>query len=170
MRKMALFCTMMLLTLGVMAQQDTKKEAPKSPRVTSTSEIGEVSYGQPSKRGRVIFGELVPYNQVWRTGANMSTDVTFKSDVDFGGQPIKKGTYAVFTIPGETEWTIILNSKPGQKGAAEYESNKSKNVAEVKAPVQRLAEVQEALSINFEGSDFVIKWDDVKVAVPVTVK
>lgn len=169
MRKIAVLCTM-LLASSVLYAQEAKKDAPKSPRVTSTSDIGEVSYGQPSKRGRDIFGALVPYNEVWRTGANMSTDLTFNSDVDFGGQPVKKGTYAVFTIPGETEWTVILNSKPKQKGAAEYDANKDKNVAEVKAQVQKLSEVQEALAIDFEGNNFVIKWDTVKVEVPVTKK
>jgi hypothetical protein len=61
------------------------------------------------------FGELVPYGQVWRTGANMSTDITFKTDVLFGGKEVKKGTYSIFTIPEEKEWTIILNSQPKQK-------------------------------------------------------
>ncbi len=120
MKKIAAFCTMLLASSVIVTAHDGKKDAPKSPRVTATSDIAEVSYGQPSKRDRVIFGELVPYNKIWRTGANMSTDLTLKSDVEFGGKYVKKGTYAVFTIPGETEWTVILNSKSAQLGDSEY--------------------------------------------------
>ena len=174
MRKIAAFCTM-LMAAAVMqtSAQEMKKEMPappKSPRVTAKNDIAEVSYGQPSKRGRVIFGELVPYGEVWRTGANGSTDITFKTDVVFGGKPVKKGTYALFTIPGAKEWTIILNSKAGQKGAFEYEANKDKNVAEVKAPVENAPSVQEEFLISFEKDHLAFTWDNTKVVVPLKKK
>ena len=170
MKKIAAFCTMFLAVAVMATAQDGKKPAPKSPRVTAKSELAEIGYGQPSKNGRVIFGELVPYGKVWRTGANMSTDLEVKTDVIFGGKELKKGTYAVFTIPGENEWTIILNSKPAQHGASEYEKNKDKNVLEVKAPVEKTASVQEKFTIFFDADNLVFNWDNVVVKVPLVKK
>jgi len=178
MKKVALYCTLFLAAaaLYVPAQAQGKKEdkkkeaAPLSPRATASNDFAEISYGQPSKRGRQIFGSLVPYGEVWRTGANMSTDITFKTDVLFGGQQVKKGTYALFTIPAEGEWTVILNSQPKQRGASEYEANRSKNVVEVKVPAEVQQTVEEKLTIGFEENLLVIKWDNVRVAVPLQKK
>jgi hypothetical protein len=170
MRKFIALSAMFLATTFAANAQDAKKEPPKSPRVTAKSDIAEISYGQPSKRGRVIFGELVPYGQVWRTGANMSTDLTVHEDVLFGGKELKKGTYAIFTVPGPETWTIIVNSKPGQRGASEYEANKDKNVIEVTAPVTKSTSVEEKFTISFEPGNLVFSWDDVVVKVPFAKK
>jgi len=169
MRKIAAFCTMFLAT-AMMATAQEKKEAPKSPPASAKSELADVSYSQPSKKGRVIFGELVPYGEVWRTGANMSTDITFKTDVMFGGREVKQGTYSLFTIPGQKEWTVILNGVPAQRGASQYKDNKDKNVAEVKVRPEQITTVEEKLKIDFEGQDLVIKWDLTKVKVPISKK
>ncbi len=166
MKKIAAFFTMFLATVVMAFAQD----APKSPRVTASNDFAEISYGQPSKRGRVIFGELVPYGKVWRTGANMSTDLVLKSDAVLGGKKLKKGTYAIFTIPEKDQWTIIVNSQPAQRGASEYEANKKKNVAEVKAPVEKTATVKEEFTISFEPGFMVFNWDDVLVKVPFEKK
>jgi hypothetical protein len=84
-----------------------------SPRSTVSQKIGltEVSihYGRPSTKGRKVFGELEPYNQLWRTGANESTLISFADDVIIQGQKLPAGKYALFTIPGKNEWTIISN-------------------------------------------------------------
>jgi len=174
MRKIAALCTMLMATFMMTASaqdaKDAKKEPPKSPLTSSKNKIASVSYSQPSKRGRVIFGELVPYGQVWRTGANKSTDITFNTDVMFGGKEVKKGTYAIFTIPEEKEWTIILNSVAGQKGAFEYDTNKDKNVLEVKEPVTMTSTSQEKFTIEFKGDNMEFAWDKVKVAVPLKKK
>jgi hypothetical protein len=167
MKKIAAFFTLLMATAIMATAQEDHKSAPKSPRVTAKNDVAEISYGQPSKRGRVIFGDLVPYGQVWRTGANEATELTVKKDVMFGGKPLKKGTYTLFTIPGEKEWTIILNSSSKQWGAYEYEKIKDKNVLEVKANVEKNANVQEEFLINFEGKNLVFKWDEVKVAVSI---
>jgi hypothetical protein len=171
MKKIAAFCTMLLATAVMTASaQEMKKEAPKSPAASAKNKIAEVNYSQPSKRGRVIFGELVPYGQVWRTGANASTDITFNTDVIFAGKEVKKGTYAIFTIPEEKEWTVILNSQPKQKGASEYEANKDKNVLEVKVPVTTMSKEQEKFVIDFEGDNLSFSWDKTKVLVPLKKK
>jgi hypothetical protein len=171
MKKIAAFCTMLMATFIMTASaQEAKKEAPKSPLVSASNKIASVSYSQPSKRGRVIFGELVPYGQVWRTGANKSTDITFNTDVVFGGTEVKKGTYAVFTIPQENEWTVILNAVPAQGGAFDYDKNKDKNVAEVKAPVTKTKKEQEKFTISFKGDNMVFDWDYTSVSVPLKKK
>jgi len=170
MRKIAALCTMFLATTFMATAQDAKKEAPKSPAATAKNSIAEVSYSQPSKKGRVIFGDLVPYGQIWRTGANMSTDVTFKTDVMVAGKEVKKGTYAVFTIPHENEWVVILNSQAKQRGASEYEANKDKNVLETKVPVEKTKTVQETFLITLDKGNMIFSWDNVKVKLPVTKK
>lgn len=171
MKRIAAFCTMLMATAVMTASaQEMKKEAPKSPPATAKNKIAEVSYSQPSKRGRVIFGELVPYGQIWRTGANASTDITFNTDVMFGGKEVKKGTYAIFTIPEQNEWTVILNSQTKQKGSSEYEANKDKNVVEVKAPVKTISKEQEKFTISFEGENVAFTWDKTKVLVPLKKK
>ena len=171
MKKIAMFCSMLMAAFMMTASaQEAKKEAPKSPLVSASNKIASVSYSQPSKRDRVIFGELVPFGAIWRTGANMSTDITFKTDVIFGGKEVKKGTYSIFTIPEANEWTVILNSVTAQKGSSEYEQNKEKNVVEVKAPVVATTNVQEKFTISFKGDNINFNWDKTSVSVPLKKK
>jgi hypothetical protein len=145
-----------------------EKKAPQSPTITSESANITVKYGQPSKRGRVIFGGLEQYGKVWRTGANAATEITFKKDVNFGGKPVKAGTYTLFSIPEEKEWTVILNSELKQFGAFGYEKIKDKNVAEVKVPVKKLSTPEEKLIIKSnDDKELIISWDDVLVSVPL---
>ncbi len=163
MKRILTTLTVLLLTVSfVFAQQP-----PKSPRIKAKEKNFEVNYGQPSKRGRVIFGELVPYGEVWRTGANEATEITFKKDCIFGGQPVKAGTYTLFTIPNKTEWTVILNKQLKQWGAYDYEKIKDKNVLEVKVPTQNLPAVQEKFTIAAKPDSVKLEWDQTAVAVPV---
>ncbi len=144
---------------------------PKSPRVTAEGTTASVAYGQPSKRGREIFGKLEPYGKVWRTGANEATEITFKRDVTFGGAQVKAGTYTLFTIPTEKSWSVILNSKLGEWGSYGYEKNKDKNVAQVTVPVGTTSEVVEKLTLSFKtvgtAEHLVIAWDKTQVEVEI---
>ncbi|ADB37128.1 DUF2911 domain-containing protein [Spirosoma linguale] len=167
----ALF-TFLLATVSVAQAQDNK--APASPKVTveSPDKNIKVVYGQPSKRGRVIFGadgsnSLEKYGKVWRTGANDATEVTFKSDVMFGGKMVKAGTYTLFTIPGEKEWSVILNGTLGQWGAYDYEKVKGTDVATVKVPVSMNKAPIEKLTITPANSSISIGWDNMTISVPV---
>ena len=138
-----------------------------SPRAYAKNDNVEINYGQPSKRGRVIFGELVPYGQVWRTGANEATEITFKKDGSFGGQPVKAGTYTLFTIPGQKEWTVILNGQLKQWGSFAYEENKNKDVLHITVAAQKVSGVQEKFVINVTKNQMEMAWDQTAVAVPL---
>ena len=115
-----------------------------------------------------MFGGLEKYGKVWRTGADEATEITFAKDGTFGGQPVKAGTYTLFTIPEKDQWTIILNSQLGQWGAYEYDKHKAKDVLQVKVPVKSLSAPVEQLTIRFDQGNMLIEWDTTQVAVPVT--
>lgn len=106
---------MTLVTAEAMAQQRGNKEARPSPNASVSQTIGttvvDITYGRPGVKGREVFGGLEAYGEVWRTGANESTAITFSNDVKIEGKELKAGTYSLYTIPGEDEWTIIINSK-----------------------------------------------------------
>lgn len=156
----------LLFTAFTTSYAQTSKQV-LSPRAYAKSDNAEISYGQPSKRGRVIFGELVPYGQVWRTGANEATEITLKKDCTMGGQKVKAGTYTLFTIPGQKEWTIILNAELKQWGAFGYEDVKNKDVLHISAPVQSTGAVQEKFVINLKKDLLEMSWDQTAVVVPM---
>ena len=168
---LAVFAFLFALVSVVQAQD---KKAPASPKVTAESPDKNIKviYGQPSKKGRVVFGadgssSLEKYGKVWRTGANEATEITFKNDVMFGGKMVKAGTYTLFTIPGEKEWSVLLNSTLGQWGAYEYEKIKGADVAMVKVPVSMNKTPIEKLTITPSNSSIAIAWDNMTVSVPV---
>jgi hypothetical protein len=139
----------------------------KSPHDTVIYANGKVTYGRPFKNNRDIFGGLEKYGKVWRLGANEATTISFTTDTKFAGAGVPAGTYTMFAIPNETEWTIILNSQLGQWGAFGYERNKDKNVAEIKVPVIKLDNVVEQLTIRFDDqNNMIIEWDKTQVKIP----
>lgn len=138
-----------------------------SPRAYAKNEKVEISYGQPSKRGRVIFGELVPFGQVWRTGANEATEITFKKDCTFAGKHVKAGTYTLFTIPAQNEWTIILNTQLKQWGAFGYENVKDKDILHADVPVKKMDKAQEKFVMAVTKDAVEMSWDQTAVTVPL---
>jgi hypothetical protein len=163
MKKIVAFCTLFLVVSAITFAQKT----PASPRIKAESENVSVAYGQPSKKGRVVFGGLEKFGTIWRTGANEATEITFKKDVKFGGKSVKAGTYSLFTKLGEKEWTIILNSELKQWGAYGYDKIKDKNVAEVTVPTKKLKDVVEKLTITTDDKALTISWDQTSVSVPM---
>jgi VCBS repeat-containing protein len=146
-----------------------QKKERASPHDTVTAKNIEITYGRPYKKNRDIFGSLVKYGEVWRTGADEATQITFKKDATFGGKAVKAGTYTLFTIPAEGEWTVILNSQLKQWGAYDYAKNKDKDVLQVKVPAKKIASTVEQLTIIVEGSNIVITWDQTMVTIPVKI-
>ncbi len=158
-----------LLLLAGLAMIATLGFGQTSPRASAESKDVSVNYGQPSKRDRQIFGGLVPYDKVWRAGANEATEITFKKDMNFGGKPVKAGTYTLFVIPTESEWTIILNSELKQWGSFNYDKIKDKDVLSVTVPVKRTSSVVEKLTYRFdENNNLIIEWDDTMVEIPIS--
>lgn len=125
-----------------------------------------VEYGRPNVSGRAIWGALVPYGKVWRTGADEATTVSFAKDVLIEGHKLAAGTYALFTIPGETEWTVIFNKTAEQWGAFDYDAKQDALRVNVK-PGAAAAPV-ESLDFVIEGGRVVMRWE--KVAVGFEVK
>ncbi|MBT8302190.1 MAG: DUF2911 domain-containing protein [Maribacter sp.] len=127
-----------------------------------------LTYSRPQLKGRSL-SELAPAGEVWRTGANEAAEITFYKDANVGGTDVKAGTYSLFTIPGEGEWTIILNSNLNQWGAYSY--SKGADVARVKAGVSMAEESLDAFSIAFKevdgGAHLVMAWGTTRVALPI---
>ncbi|MCU0382806.1 MAG: DUF2911 domain-containing protein, partial [Cyclobacteriaceae bacterium] len=122
MKKLVLLCAL-FISASTFAQ-----EKPASPKETVKGKVGDVNvevvYSKPSAKGRKVMGDLVPFGEVWRTGANEATTISFDKAVTIEGQKLAAGQYSLFTIPGENEWTIIFNSDPKQWGAYKYKKEK----------------------------------------------
>ncbi|HOX83714.1 MAG TPA: DUF2911 domain-containing protein [Chryseolinea sp.] len=130
----------------------------------------KITYSQPRKNGRAIFGELVPYNQVWRTGANEATEITLTKDITINGTLLKAGTYSIFTIPEKDHWTIIINAELGLWGSYNY--NRQADVMRFEVPSQAVSEfIYEDFTMSFEQknemANLLIMWDNIKVTIPV---
>lgn len=156
-----------------------------SPRAVVKQQIGntnlEIDYGRPSLAGRDV-NELVRNNrgsEVWRTGANTSTSITFDKDVTFAGQALKAGSYSLWTIPGDNEWTIVVNSVTGNWGT-EYgkKTPKDSDVLRAQVPVTTANTSVETFTINVSDFDNKTKdkanlelaWGDLSVKIPIVVK
>jgi len=123
-----------------------------------------VEYGRPSVKGRKIWGGLVPYDKVWRSGADEATTITFSGDVAVEGQPLAAGAYSLYTIPGENEWTVIFNKVAEQWGSFNYDE--AQDALRVTA-TPTSTEMVEALDFVIEDTDVVLRWEE--LAVPVTI-
>ena len=130
----------------------------------------KITYSQPSKRDREVFGQLVPFNQVWRTGANEATEMTITRDMKINGIDLKAGNYSIFTIPEKDKWTILLNSDLGLWGAYNY--NTKMDVLKFDVPVVPLTDVvYESFTIIIDQkndkADLLMAWDTAKVIIPI---
>jgi len=130
----------------------------------------KITYCRPHKRGRDIFGDLVPYDQIWRTGANEATEITLTGDIKIGGNQLKAGTYSLFTKPSDGKWTVIINKDLGQWGAFRY--NQDNDVLTFEADTKVTEEIYEPFTIEFEQSglqktNLLLIWDKTKVIIPI---
>jgi hypothetical protein len=164
------------LALAATAHADDKakdKEKRASPHADVTATLGgkkiTVSYGRPYVKGRAIFGGLVPWGEVWRTGADEATTFTTEADVVVGGIKVPKGEYALFTIPTQKEWTLVLNKTAKQWGAFKYDA--AQDLGRTPMTVATLPKSVEQLTIEMvpAGKQLTLKlsWD--KTAASVTI-
>lgn len=130
----------------------------------------KITFGQPHKRGREVFGKMVSFDQVWRTGANEATELTITKDVTINGKLVKEGTYSLFTIPGREKWTIIINSDVGLWGSYNY--NIKKDVFRFEVPVSSsVQQVYEPFTILIDQQNekavISLAWDKTIVSFPI---
>jgi hypothetical protein len=172
MRKTIITALALVITASAFAQQQVRTPR-SSPQATLTQTVGltdvTIKYSRPGVKGRTIWGDLVPYGKVWRTGANEATTITFSDDVMVGGQKLTKGTYSLHTTPGQNEWTVHFNSVADQWGSYSYDP--AKDVVKVTAKPER-AEFREWLTFEIpqmttDTATVHIRWEN--VAVPFTI-
>ena len=147
----------------------SQDKAIPSPSVKATGKSGSanitINYGSPSVKGRKIWGDLVPFGKVWRTGANDATTFETDGDIKVEGKSLPKGKYSLFTIPEEKEWTIIINSKPNQWGAYSYKQED--DVLRVKVKPSKSAIFTETLNFQIADGKVYIRWENLEVAFKV---
>ena len=131
--------------------------------------LARVVYSRPQKNSRVVFGELIEYNKVWRLGANEATELEFFQNVRIGNTKIKKGRYTLYCIPTADKWTFIINKETDTWGSFMYDPKK--DIVRQDAMIQKQTEPTEAFSFVFEkmasGFTLTAAWDSVKVALPI---
>lgn len=137
----------------------------------ATQPFIKVIYGRPSSKTDTVFGKQVPFEKIWRTGANEATEIKFYQDVMFGDKRIKAGSYVLVTIPGEKEWEIILNKNLDVWGAFQYDPKA--DIARIKVPVSK-AEKLDVFSIAFKRIkneiQMVLGWDTTRVKIPFQIE
>ena len=167
---LATFSTM----IGFAEAQQLKTPAA-SPLQTVKQEFGlsavELSYSRPAVKGRTIFGDLVPYGKIWRTGANAATTITFGENVNFGGKEVPAGKYGLLTIPNANDWTVILTKQLNVTSPSAYKEDQ--DVARIKITTTDLPFPLESFFISFDNirasaMDMIIGWDRTVVIVPIT--
>lgn len=159
---------LLLVAIAAVAQDDKSKKMPSPPAKAEGTLDGvkvTIDYHQPAAKGRKIMGGLVPYNDVWRTGANATTSIEFSADVALEGQKLAKGKYGLYTIPGENEWTIIIN-KDIKWGAYDY--NPKNDVLRVKVKPGKSTAFVETFTIKVEKGGVTLEWENTSVAFKVT--
>ncbi len=171
--KRFLFIALFAAIANAASAQDLKTPAlsptAKISQDFSTSNI-EISYSRPSMRGRKIFGELVPYGKVWRTGANSATKLKFGEDVKIGGKTLKAGEYALYTIPGTWEWEVVINKGTSNWGAYGYDT--SGDVARFKVKAEKLSQPVQSFTMNISNitlnsCSIDLSWEKAMISIPV---
>jgi hypothetical protein len=160
-----------ILLTTVAAQQDKSKRAspPGTAEVTLNGKKVTIDYSRPSMKGRKIMGELVPYGQVWRTGANEATTLTTDTDLNIGGTHVPAGKYTLYTLPSENTWKLIINKQTGQWGT---EYHPEQDLARVDMQKSQTQQPVEQFTISFDkksenSADLVMEWENTRLTVPV---
>lgn len=168
-RSVTLAVSLALMTSVAWAQEKA------SPAATATGKVGDatvtINYSSPAVKGRTIWGDLVPYGEVWRAGANEATTLETDKEIKVEGKTLPAGKYSLFAQPGEKEWTIILNSETGQWGVKRggvANRDPAKDVVSVKVKPKKSASMNERLAYVVDGKGFALRWENLEV--PVALK
>ncbi|OOG72363.1 DUF2911 domain-containing protein [Algoriphagus sp. A40] len=161
------FLTLLLASFVSFAQQIQMPQASPSSKISQQVGLSVVTvdYSRPSTKGRKIFGELVPYDVIWRTGANSPTVITFSTEVSIAGQKVPAGSYALYAIPGKTEWTILLSKNTKLWGAIGY--NPADDQMRMKVKPSKTSSKYETFEITFNNltdnsATVALKWENTK--------
>ncbi len=164
-----------VIAFGVFQFMSNTKNA--SPEVKQSYSVGaakvDLFYCSPSKKGRDIFGGLLKFGEVWRTGANEPTTIETDKNIKVGDKSLPAGKYSIWTIPQKDSWTVIFNKEVPDWGVSwggVAARNDKEDVAQVVVPVEKLADPQEKLSIDANNNALTITWDMTKVSVPIVVE
>ncbi len=151
-------------SLHTHAQADKLKRPSPPTQVRTLIDSAEVAifYSSPAVKGRLLWGGLVPYGKIWRTGANEATIFESSKDITIQGEKLQAGKYALFTIPGEDDWTLVLNSDWDQWGAFKYD--KAKDVLRVKIPVTKSPSFNERLKFEIVEDIVNLYWENIKAS------
>ncbi len=174
MKKLLFSALALFMTFGINAQIETPQPSPfaKMEQVVGLTDVS-IEYSRPAMRGRTIFGDLVPYDKLWRTGANANTKITFSDDVSVGGTELKAGTYAIFTKPGMESWDVIFYSDATNWGTPQN-WDESKVAATVNAPVNAMPFNVESFTIMLgnltsNSAELGFLWEGAYVGVTIAV-
>lgn len=158
-----------MATVACLMISDANAQQRTSPKAEANGTVGgakvEIVYCRPSADKRKIMGGLVPYGQVWRTGANKATSIEFDKAVKIEGKTLPAGKYALFTIPNENEWTIIFNEDFNQQGAYNYDQKK--DVLRVNVKPKKASQFVETFTISPEKDKVNMKWENTEVGFKV---
>lgn len=174
--KQRIFNGSLILALMAMAVMTgwAQQQQPASPPAKAEGKIGAVSvtidYSSPGVKGRKIFGGLEPYGKPWRAGANQATTLTIDKDVTIAGTRVPAGKYTIFMTPGETEWSIIINSQTGQWGITRGGANfdPANNVAVATVKPSKTPELVERLRYEVRPQGIAMLWENTEVVLPVS--
>lgn len=164
----AIYCFTLISTAQVRMPQPSTTQTIKQEFGMGSVEL---TYSRPNSKGRKIFGDLVPYNKLWRTGANAATKIKFTDAVELGGKKIDTGTYVLYTIPGVDSWEIILNKGLTNWGIDGYKE--SDDVIRFRAEPMKMKTKLETFTMQFanikpESCELHLMWDKTAVSIPVT--
>ena len=158
-------CSLFATTAAFAEEPKKPLSPPAKAEATVKGKKITIDYSAPSKRGRAIMGELVPYGQVWRTGANAATTLTTQADLMIGSLHVPAGKYTLYTIPGEKEWTLIVSKQTGQWGSSYDES---KDLGRTKLTVVPVKDTVETFTIGV-GDTLSFTWENTKAWTPLVV-
>jgi hypothetical protein len=165
---LALAAFVLAVPLAAERGEDTNRKSKNGLASGSIDGVAvTIEYGRPNVKDREIWGALVPWGKVWRTGADEATTISFDADVSVEGQPLAAGTYGLFTVPGEKSWTVVFNSVADQWGTYQYDAAKDVLRVDV-APTE--AEPTETLTFEVGDKEVVFRWEQLALAFSVAAR